>query len=81
MWWGLWVCELVLALSVRGQREADTLNGLTNAVRTDIAADVVVLAAAVAAVLVVRKLTVLQEAKLAELAAPGPGGMIAGWTT
>ena len=82
VWWGVWVFELVLALSVRGQRQADTLEGITDAVRTDLVADVVLLAAAVAAVLVVRKLTALQEAKLAAPLKPGPGqgGMIAGWS-
>jgi hypothetical protein len=80
-WWVLWVVQVALALVERVQtRQAVTVEQLLTSARTDLVGTVVAVAAGVLAILVVRKITVLQDRRLdwersVGLAAPivGPG--------
>jgi hypothetical protein len=80
-WWVLWVVQVALALVERVQtRQAVTVEQLLTSARTDLVGTVVAVAAGVLAILVVRKITVLQDRRLdwersGGLAAPivGPG--------
>ena len=67
IWWAAWVASLVLSLMIRtAYREPDGLDDFITAAHVDIAYDIVIVAAGVLAILVVRLITSAHEAKIQE---------------
>ena len=80
-WWALWVVQVAFTLVERVQtRQAVTIEQILNSARTDLVSTVAAVGAGVLAILVVRKITELQDRRVGwersgGLAAPivGPG--------
>jgi len=80
-WWALWAGQLALAAVERLQsRQLDTIEQIMTSARTGLGATILLLAAGIVAIFVVRKITELQDRRLRWEAAGGGsrGGVSAG---